>query len=175
MSESDRSPLQELLDRPREWWKTLLSFKRTRSAVLAGQSLYDLSGNELKDRELLGPWKFNFFQSALAATPSWVMYWILPNPPPEELMLGAVAVLGVSEEAMHIRHLVGSALLSTRYFLHLQFTSCNGAASDRRTQQLQTAIGLGGLIYTLMDLTDYGRRRSPRQATPETLCCKITI
>lgn len=50
--------------------KELKSFWRTRQAVLGGEALHELTKDELKQRELMGPWKFNIVQSTLSALPS---------------------------------------------------------------------------------------------------------
>src|SRR5579864_4728589 len=39
--------------------KELKSFWKTRSAVLSGEILSDLTKDQLRQRELMGPWKFN--------------------------------------------------------------------------------------------------------------------
>lgn len=50
--------------------KDLKVFWRTRQAILNGESLHELTKDELKQRELMGPLKFNIFQSAISALPS---------------------------------------------------------------------------------------------------------
>jgi len=49
--------------------KELKSFWKTRSAVLSGEILSDLTKDQLRQRELMGPWKFNIVQSTISSLP----------------------------------------------------------------------------------------------------------
>ncbi len=85
------SPLRVLEKNPilrklREPWELLCKYFRTRRAVLSGASLYDVSEEELKARDLQGPWTFNLTQSTLAAAPTLLLLKVLnfwrPYTPP---------------------------------------------------------------------------------------------
>jgi hypothetical protein len=51
-------------------FREIKSFFATRQAILAGKAIYDFPKAELKASDLMNPWKFNIFQSVIAAGPS---------------------------------------------------------------------------------------------------------
>jgi len=72
--------------------KEAKKFLSTRKAVLAGEPLYNLTQDEIKARDLMGPWAFNATQSLIDSIPGLIIsgcIWIIFSKTAHSLPKGA--------------------------------------------------------------------------------------
>jgi len=73
----EKTPLQESFERLLKPINIFSQYSRTRSAIIKGESLWDLDKQALEERQLLSAWSFNLQETALAAIPVNVVIKIL--------------------------------------------------------------------------------------------------
>lgn len=88
----DDSEFSVLIEPIREEGEKLSTYVRTRRAVLAGSPLYNFSRTQLTQAGLMGPWKFNFTESAIASGFAAGVLWLVTYLFPGNVVQPVVAV-----------------------------------------------------------------------------------
>lgn len=88
----DDSEFSVLIEPIREEGEKLNTYVRTRRAVLAGSPLYNFSRTQLTQAGLMGPWKFNFTESAIASGFAAGVLWLVTYLFPGNVVQPVVAV-----------------------------------------------------------------------------------